>query len=384
MLIFFLSIAISIIIYKRTKNAKVAIFICLFMILSGFMTALITEILQKIINISEIFVQPLEFVFMTMLAYGIGRIISNIYKKYPVSNEKIKEYSTYFLFAFFSVIYTIIYLLLNALVKSDYRSMIFIAVLPMFIAVSLLIYKENLKAQYERLQLENDSESLEQYAASLEEMMKEFRSFKHDYSNILSTISGYLEGDDISGLKQYYKKELVPYSINIESANTRLALLSNILIKPLKGIVTSKVIEAGNRELSVFIDIEEIIESVNMNVVDLCRIIGILMDNAIEGAELSTEKTIEFGIIRKTEVVIIIINNSCSKDVPEIHELFRSGLTTKGNGRGIGLWNIKELIDNKYPQVFLSSEIDRELGSFKQRLAVRFDKENNNAENNNS
>lgn len=384
MLIFFLSIAISIMIYKRTKNGKVAIFICLFMILSGFMTTLISEVLQKIINIPGIFVSPMEFVFMTMLAYGIGRIISNIYKKYPVSNEKIKEYSTYFLFVFFSVIYTIIYLLLNALVKSDYRSMIFIAVLPMFIAVSLLIYKENLKAQYERLQLENDSENLEQYAASLEEMMKEFRSFKHDYSNILSTISGYLEGDDIRGLKQYYNKELVPYSINIESANTRLALLSNILIKPLKGIITSKVIEAGNRELSVFIDIEEIIESVNMNVVDLCRIIGILMDNAIEGAEASTGKRIEFGIIKKTEAVIIIINNSCSKDVPEIHELFRSGFTTKGDGRGIGLWSVKKLIDNKYPQVFLSSEIDREFGSFKQRLVVRFEKENNNAENNNS
>ncbi|ADL50886.1 sensor histidine kinase [Clostridium cellulovorans] len=374
-----LAVIIFILMYVKSRKFKISFFMGIFFILSGLFSMVISQTLQGLTNIPDNMIGVVQFLFTAGLAYGMSFIITKIYDKYPVENEKLIEYSTYFVFLSFLVVYMFIYLFAIAIIKLDYVSIVFTIILLAFIILCLIIYKESLKGKYEKTQAENDNKHLEQYSELLEGMMKEFRSFKHDYNNILTTISGYLQTDDLEGLKEYFDKEIYPYSADMSKANIRLALLGNIKIKPLKGILAAKLIEAINYEINVFIDIEESIDNINMNVVDLCRIVGILLDNAIEGARLSGEKKLDFGIINKNNTVVLIINNSCKKDVPEIQEIFRVGFTTKGEGHGIGLSNVQEIIDSKYPNVTLNSEIDRDLGVFKQRLLIRNHKENHNA-----
>ena len=46
-------------------------------------------------------------------------------------------------------------------------------------------------------------------------MYSSLRSFKHDYSNIMLSMSGYIEANDMDGLKEYFDKEILPLSKKI-------------------------------------------------------------------------------------------------------------------------------------------------------------------------
>lgn len=78
-----------------------------------------------------------------------------------------------------------------------------------------------------------------------------------------------------------------------------------------------------------------------MNTVELSRIIGIIVDNAIEASENLEEPLINIAFIDNEEAVTFIVMNKCSDDIPKIHELFEQGFSTKGDNRGLGLSTLK-------------------------------------------
>ncbi|EED2032336.1 ATPase, partial [Listeria monocytogenes] len=58
------------------------------------------------------------------------------------------------------------------------------------------------------LKVQNQKEQLEQlqdYVTTLESLHREMRVFRHDYVNILSTLVGYIDNNDMPGLKYYFE-----------------------------------------------------------------------------------------------------------------------------------------------------------------------------------
>jgi two-component system sensor histidine kinase AgrC len=84
-----------------------------------------------------------------------------------------------------------------------------------------------------------------------------------------------------------------------------------------------------------------------MDSLDLSRIIGIFMDNAIEAALETEEIELHFAMFYKNEALCIIIRNS-AKLVSEysIIETRKLGVSTKGDYRGIGLFNVTQILNN--------------------------------------
>ncbi|HEL8800302.1 TPA: ATPase, partial [Listeria monocytogenes] len=63
------------------------------------------------------------------------------------------------------------------------------------------------------LKVQNQKEQLEQlqdYVTTLESLHREMRVFRHDYVNILSTLVGYIDNNDMPGLKYYFENNIVP------------------------------------------------------------------------------------------------------------------------------------------------------------------------------
>ena len=94
-----------------------------------------------------------------------------------------------------------------------------------------------------------------------------------------------------------------------------------------------------------------------MNIIDLSRVVGILLDNAIEGAKATERPYIKLALINKENSVSMILVNSTTKDTPPIHVIYKKGFSTKGNNRGLGLNNLKEII-GKYNNVSLDTIIE--------------------------
>ena len=72
------------------------------------------------------------------------------------------------------------------------------------------------------------------------------------------------------------------------------------------------------------------IDFINMHIIDICRIIGIFMDNAIEGSLLCDNKFIHVAVIKTDDNVIFNISNSCISSTPSIHKIYEKNFSTKG------------------------------------------------------
>ena len=87
----------------------------------------------------------------------------------------------------------------------------------------------------------------------------------------------------------------------------------------------------------------------NISTYELCRILGILLDNAIEAAKMCEEKIINIQVRRdfKIDRKLIIIENTYKNKSLNIDKIFEKGYSTKKNNEelhGLGLWNIRRIL----------------------------------------
>ena len=130
----------------------------------------------------------------------------------------------------------------------------------------------------------------------------------------------------------------------------------NIKTTALKSIVSSKLLYAIELNISVSIEITDKIISLPMDTLDLCRIIGIFLDNAIEASLETEQPSIRFALINlETEYIFIISNTFLEKGI-SFSTLSKPNFSTKGANRGIGLYNASKII-SKYNHVFLDTEV---------------------------
>lgn len=229
-----------------------------------------------------------------------------------------------------------------------------------FLAIKLqneIKYKSKLK----------EANQLKEYTESLEAMSGELRKFRHDYVNILSSITGYVDDNDMEGLRKHLYSEIIPLEKHIIMNNSRLDLLKNIKVPEVKGLVSSKIIKAQELNINVTVDVLEEIPSLNGDIVSLCRILGILLDNAIEESIYMEESQIAFGVIKNPSTTDFIISNSCRDNIEPIYKLKEKGYSTKTKGQGLGLSIVEELVD-KSNTLILDTIVEK--GKFIQILTV--------------
>ncbi len=305
-------------------------------------------------------------ILMLIVTFSISKLIGTlINKKLIISNIKYyKKSATLIVVSViltFAIFYVNIILQANNVSDTELAGINAVSFAAYFILLMVIMYiliksiSKDLEIRNKQLQFEN----LQEYTSNLEALYADMRAFRHDYINIISSLIGYIENKDMKGLEEHFNENILPISKSIESNNFKLGLLKNLKLPEVKGIVSSKVIRAQELGIDVFIDIVEPIEKINMYIIDLCRVIGILIDNAVEAALKCTSPQLKIAFINKKDSVLILVVNNYSEVIPPINKLFQKGFSTKGNNRGIGLSNLKEIINN-YNNVSLDTVIEDE------------------------
>ena len=214
---------------------------------------------------------------------------------------------------------------------------------------------------------QNSYDNLREYMSQIEELYQNLRVFKHDYANIMVSMAGYIEGNDMEGLKRYYDKQIFPISNQLIKANDAITILHNLDIVELKSLIFVKINHALELNIEVSLEITEEIETINMKSVDLVRIIGILLDNAIEACQECEHPSIGFSIMKMDSDVTFVLKNTYIKHDIDYSKLGSIGVSSKGKRRGAGLYNIKT-ITNDYDNVIMDTEY--EAGYFTQVLEI--------------
>ena len=303
---------------KWVYNSYVQIFLNIIVVITAIILALFFRkiyLVLKQYNINQVSWKVISMILILIIG-GLSAYIAIIPREVISEEGKLTIYHYGGTFSIYLIILIILIYVLGGKLKSE------------------IIYKQKLK----------EAENLKEYTNSLEEMYEDLRRFRHDYINIISSIVGYVDDEDIIGLKSHIYKNIIPLEQNINKNNTKIHLLKNIKLSELKGLVSSKLIRAQELNINVTVDIIEEIESINIDAVTLCRIIGILIDNGIEECENIENSYITFGIIKNPSSIDFIVANSCRENIEPIYILNSNGFSTKGNNRGLGLAIVEELI----------------------------------------
>ena len=231
--------------------------------------------------------------------------------------------------------------------------------------ITLIITAIRTTAKKEVMQKEAESQVLKFYADEMERQYATIRSFRHDYANIMLTFKQLMDNDDMVGLKKFYYENMDSLVIK-QVADSAVKDVARLKIPEIKSLILSK-IQLAN--VPVFYESQKDIDHVPIDMIDFLRMIGIVLDNAIEEVETLGTGEVRVGFDVNEDSVIFICKNDCRVDMPAIYELRTDGFSTKGNGRGIGLSNLDELV-GKYEHIFLETTIEN--GYFIQRLSMEF------------
>ena len=189
-----------------------------------------------------------------------------------------------------------------------------------------------------------DLKSAEDYNKSLEILYNKVNGFKHDFDNIVSTLDGFIENNDIPGLKTYFTEVKKDCRITNNLSILNPKIINNPGIYSLLNSKYFKATKANvNFELEFFLDLD----TLNVNIYEFSRMLGILIDNAIEEAQKCKKKIVKviFRRENKNHRAIIIVENTYLNKNVDTEKIFEKGVSGKKNHSGIGLWEVRHYVE---------------------------------------
>lgn len=347
------------------------------MLLNFFICDVIANIINTILfdnkSRESIFGYTFYLILTSVFAITFSKIIQFTIQK-DISRDKTKSYSYYFVLGnvIFSLLIVSLSFITNKVLNvTDVRIylinlLLFLAYISSSIFMSYIFNKYTLN-EMELSIREEEVEQMEEYSKTIEELYENMRKFKHDYKNILLSLYEFIEEKKYDDLEKYYKENILETESYVNSSDYTIKL-KNIKITPIKALIASKLIRATNNKINVFVDVSDEILRIPINYIDAIRILGNLLDNAIEGALETEEKCLNFGVVYKGSSIVFIIENSCRQDIPPIYKLLEKGFSTKGNNRGMGLSSVKQIV-NEDENLTLNIEVNN--GIFRIELWMR-------------
>lgn len=185
--------------------------------------------------------------------------------------------------------------------------------------------------------------SVTKYNQLLSHRNQDLHLFKHDYQNILLSLSSYIESGDLEGLKQYFKTEIKPTDTNLTD-NIALASLRFLEVPELSGLLFAKYETAREHGVNVNFYIQKLVKLTNYPKVRAIRILGNLLDNAIDAAQQTNQQVIVVIDTPSTQVINFKIQNTIPAGTDlDLNQLSKMHVTTKPGHLGYGLSSIQQL-----------------------------------------
>lgn len=227
--------------------------------------------------------------------------------------------------------------------------------------ISLLVYLKNTTQNYFNFQLAQQKQQqldhLTTYTTQIEDLYKSINGFRHDYANLIVSLETSIQAGDINQIRSIYEDVLKNSPNVLNHGNHTLGSLTKIDIPAIKSILSNKIILALEKGIHIEFEIEQKWSTCHVDVFDYIRMLGILLDNAIEASEACSIAFINIAFITDNikQEHRLIIENSTNQEFINIGHIFQDGVTSKGANRGIGLSNMQHILSN-YEQAHIETE----------------------------
>ena len=317
---------------------------------------------------------PIHKFLFSILMYSCAYFIYLFFKKHNINInvvEKFGDASSRILLLNFSI--GIVAVCIQSYLARFYNDYLpfhitFASVLILLIYFIISIYTLSRTSK-----LEVTTQSLEEerlYNKTLTILYDNIRGFKHDFNNIVQAIGGYISTNNMEGLKDYYSGLME----DCKKVNNLAVLNPELINNPaVYSLLTSKYHKADELNIKMNFEVFLDLTTLNIKTYDLSRILGILLDNAIEASNKCEEKIINITIRKdnKANRQLFVIENTYSNKNVDTDRIFEKGYTSKveedNKSHGLGLWEVRKIL-NKNNNLNLFTSKDNKF--FKQQLEI--------------
>ncbi|MCM1026652.1 MAG: GHKL domain-containing protein [Roseburia sp.] len=188
-----------------------------------------------------------------------------------------------------------------------------------------------------------EKEIMQKYFAEVENMYARMRGWRHDYRHHIQTLKVYAADGEVEEIRAYLDM--------LDEDLTRVETVVKTGNRMADAILNSKLSLAAEREIQVKAD-ARIPVSLTTPAVDLCIIIGNLLDNAMDAClELPPEeRLIRLYMEMKGNYLYLALTNTAAGRKK------KSFASRKGEGHGLGLIRLDEAVRKNSGYVTRASE----------------------------
>lgn len=362
----FILILLNVLLNKEKQNLNLIAFYALYTVVSVSAFGAIIQSLGKwfgltyllennIIAIYDTIITP---ILIGIIQFGVIKLIAPNLEIIRKNQHLQKSNRLKFINSLLSIS-LILYLLTYQFNNTSYKN----AVNMFFVIslISLLVYLKNTTQNYFNFQLAQQKQQqldhLTTYTTQIEDLYKSINGFRHDYANLIVSLETSIQAGDINQIRSIYEDVLKNSPNVLNHGNHTLGSLTKIDIPAIKSILSNKIILALEKGIHIEFEIEQKWSTCHVDVFDYIRMLGILLDNAIEASEACSMAFINIAFITDNikQEHRLIIENSTNQEFINIGHIFQDGVTSKGANRGIGLSNMQHILSN-YEQAHIETE----------------------------
>lgn len=179
-------------------------------------------------------------------------------------------------------------------------------------------------------------------------LVDSMRANNHDFTNKLHVILGLIQ------IGEYEKAEAYIENISIIQRETVSAIMKAIDNASFSALLIGKICRASECNVKFVLEDNCIFKNEDISIPSeaLVTITGNLIDNALDAMNMQIEsvnksKTLTFGVFTKSKNLLITVKDN-GPGIPKniMDKIFEKGFSTKGEGRGVGLFHTKQLIES--------------------------------------
>lgn len=219
-----------------------------------------------------------------------------------------------------------------------------------------------------KMQVENKAllNNLEEY----EKMLDYQRVVNHENKNKLLIVRSLLKENENSDALNYVNEVLDDKK---DDNDVLFGRAKKIPSGGLQGIVYQKMLVMNDKNIKPILDVSNSVKKFKLENLDtklnydICRIVGVFLDNSIEETEKLDEREIMLSMYEQNNDLVIEISNKF-KNVPDLERLEEKGYSTKGKGHGYGLSLVNDIVNNNN-QIINEKGITRNI--FTQKLIIK-------------
>ncbi|MFB5580785.1 sensor histidine kinase [Bacillus albus] len=190
-----------------------------------------------------------------------------------------------------------------------------------------------------------DKTELQNLVNTISEVRKyseDLRAQTHEFTNKLFVLSGLLQ------LGHYREAiEFIQQESNIHQSQNHI-LFHQIHDAKVQAILLGKIGTASEKKIDFHIEGDSALHPLpdHIKVSHLITILGNIIDNAFDAVSGQEDKSISFFVTDiGHDIVFEVIDSGIGVPEEKISTIFQKGFSTKGNNRGYGLANVKEMVD---------------------------------------